>query len=73
MAAGASYKGEFEQRWKDVLSEIEKSEGEVMLFIDELHLIMAGQGSQGGGMDAGRLSWHVPSTFCGQNTKLFVL
>lgn len=44
-----------DRRIKAVLNEIEKSEVQVLLFIDELHLIMAGQGAQGGGMDAANL------------------
>lgn len=47
LMAGASYKGEYEQRVKDVLNEIEKSEGQIIIFIDEMHLIMAGKGDSG--------------------------
>ena len=58
LMAGAKYKGEYEERIKSVLNEVEKA-GEdgsgVILFIDELHLIMAGRGAEGGGMDAGNL------------------
>lgn len=57
--AGAKYKGEYEERVKAVLSEIEKASDDggpgVILFIDELHLIMAGRGAEGGGMDAANL------------------
>ena len=58
LMAGAKYKGEYEERIKAVLNEIEKSAEDgvgVILFIDELHLIMAGRGAEGGGMDAGNL------------------
>jgi ATP-dependent Clp protease ATP-binding subunit ClpB len=60
LMAGAKYKGEYEERIKSVLDEVEKSAGDggttgVILFIDELHLIMAGRGSEGGGMDAANL------------------
>lgn len=55
LMAGASYKGQFEERVKSVLEECEKSDGSVILFIDEVHLIMTGQGSSGGGMDAANL------------------
>lgn len=47
LMAGASYKGEYEQRVKDVLNEVEKSEGQIIMFIDEMHLIMAGKGDSG--------------------------
>ncbi|TCD71541.1 hypothetical protein EIP91_008922 [Steccherinum ochraceum] len=58
LMAGAKYKGEYEERIKSVLNEIEKASDEgtgIILFIDELHLIMAGRGSEGGGMDAANL------------------
>jgi ATP-dependent chaperone ClpB len=59
LMAGAKYKGEYEERIKSVLNEVEKAGEEgssgVILFIDELHLIMAGRGAEGGGMDAGNL------------------
>ncbi|GAA6035987.1 hypothetical protein JCM8097_005201 [Rhodosporidiobolus ruineniae] len=55
LMAGASYKGQYEERIKSVLDECEKSETPVILFIDEVHLLMAGQGSSGGGMDAANL------------------
>ncbi|KAH8915470.1 P-loop containing nucleoside triphosphate hydrolase protein [Atractiella rhizophila] len=54
LMAGASYKGQYEERVKSVLQEIEKSETSIILFVDELHLIMAGKDS-GGGMDAANL------------------
>ena len=54
LVAGAKYRGEFEERLKSVLQEIQKSEGEILLFIDELHTIV-GAGKSEGAMDAGNL------------------
>ena len=54
LVAGAKYRGEFEERLKAVLEEVRKSEGQIILFIDELHLIV-GAGKTDGAMDAGNL------------------
>ncbi|MCC6932848.1 MAG: ATP-dependent chaperone ClpB [Deltaproteobacteria bacterium] len=54
LVAGAKFRGEFEERLKAVLNEITKSEGQILLFIDELHLIV-GAGRTEGAMDAGNL------------------
>ncbi len=54
LVAGAKYRGEFEERLKAVLNEVKQSDGRIILFIDELHLIV-GAGKTDGAMDAGNL------------------
>ena len=54
LVAGAKYRGEFEERLKAVLEEVRKSDGQIILFIDELHLIV-GAGKSDGAMDAGNM------------------
>ena len=56
LIAGAKYKGEFEERLKSVLKEIEASHGQIILFIDEIHTIIgAGSSGESNGMDAGQI------------------
>ncbi len=54
LVAGTQYRGQFEERLKGVIDEVEKADGEVVLFIDELHLLV-GAGAVSGGMDAANL------------------
>lgn len=54
MVAGAKYKGEFEERFKNLISEVVKSGGKIILFIDEIHMLV-GAGNTSGGMDAANL------------------
>ena len=54
VVAGAKYRGEFEERFKAIINEVEKSDGEIVLFIDEIHILM-GAGASGGAMDASNL------------------
>ena len=55
MVAGAKYRGEFEERLKAVLNEIERSDGEIITFIDELHTVVGAGGGSEGAMDAGNM------------------
>ncbi len=55
LIAGAKYKGEFEERLKSVVNEVIKSEGEIILFIDEIHTLVGAGKSEGGAMDAANI------------------
>jgi len=55
LVAGAKYRGEFEERLKAVLSEVKAAEGQILLFIDELHTIVGAGGGAEGAMDAGNM------------------
>ena len=55
MVAGAKYRGEFEERFKAVLAEIQRSDGQIITFIDELHTVVGAGGGSEGAMDAGNM------------------
>ena len=55
MVAGAKYRGEFEERLKAVLAEIQRSDGQIITFIDELHTVVGAGGGSEGAMDAGNM------------------
>ena len=55
MVAGAKYRGEFEERLKAVLAEIQRSDGQIITFIDELHTVVGAGGGSEGAMDAGKM------------------
>ena len=54
LVAGAKYRGEFEERLKNVLNEVKKSEGDIIMFIDEIHTIV-GTGNSEGSMDTSNI------------------
>ena len=69
LLAGAKYKGEFEERLKSVINEVMKSEGNIILFIDEIHTLVGAGGGEGA-MDAANIlkpalgSWRAKSHRC---------
>ena len=80
LIAGAKYKGEFEERLKNVVKEVGSSDGEIILFIDEIHTLVGaggGRGSHGRGQypqarfSPGRLLWAIGATTLGEYQKFF--
>ena len=67
LIAGAKYRGEFEERLKAVLKEVQSSDGKIILFIDEIHTIV-GAGKTDGAMDAGNLN---KTNACTWRVKLY--
>ena len=66
LVAGAKYRGEFEERLKNVLNEVKKSEGSIIMFIDEIHTIV-GTGNMEGAMDTSKAnasSWRNSCDWC---------
>ncbi|NEE34650.1 AAA family ATPase, partial [Streptomyces sp. SID7982] len=55
MVAGAQYRGQFEERLKKVIEDVQKAEGEIILFIDELHTVVGAGATGEGSMDAGNM------------------
>ena len=73
LVAGAKYRGEFEDRLKKVLNEVKKSEGNIIMFIDEIHMIV-GTGAVEGAMDTGNilkpmLASHISNEYPGDNRQ----
>ena len=70
--AGASHRGEFEERLKSVLKEIESSNGGIILFIDEIHLVL-GAGKAEGAMDAANLLKPMLGKRCDFQSNMYLL